>query len=215
MAAAIGRDGLRGVRLAEIAATVGISAPAFYKYFNDLDEAILVLCEDVQRSVPVFSFSSEHALTDGSRDFIVRFFEYWDTNRPVLHARNVAITSGDARIAAVRERSYRPLREAVQAQIEAAQADHQIDEDIDSTQLAFVLSAMLDRMAAIAPQMVDGPYDKADISTIVDAIAFVFDSVLGTREKARGVQQARSGPVNPERGSGRAPARARTGPRPH
>jgi AcrR family transcriptional regulator len=203
------------VRLADIAATVGISAPAFYKYFNDLDEAILVLCEDVQRSVPVFSFSSEQTLTDGSRDFVVRFFEYWDANRPVLHARNVAITSGDARIAAVRERSYRPLREAVQAQIEAAQAEQQIDEDIDSTQLAFVLSAMLDRMAAIAPQMVDGPYEKADISTIIDAIAFVFDSVLGTREKVRTIERGGSGSTNPDRRSGRPPTRARTRPRAH
>src|SRR5687767_1289825 len=49
---AIQRQGLRGIRLADIAQEVGFKPPAFYQYFTDLDEAILALCEEAGDLLP-------------------------------------------------------------------------------------------------------------------------------------------------------------------
>jgi AcrR family transcriptional regulator len=188
VAVAIERDGLRGMRLADVATQVGISVPAFYKYFNDLDEAILALCEEIGRSLPVFSvhdesFGADETSSEGARTFVVRFLEYWDEHRAVLYSRNAAIVSGDARIKAVRDHSYRPLTDGVRDKIQAAQRNGRVDPSIDAWRLATVLSAMLDRVAMIAPQMMEAAGED-DSSNIVDALAYVLDRVLGT-EPAR------------------------------
>lgn len=182
VAGAIERQGLRGLRLADVAEDVGISPPAFYQYFNDLDEAILALCEEIGGFLPAFSFEDE-ALTNGdghvesTRGFITRFFEYWDAHRAVLWARNIAVTAGDERFQKVRAETFQPMIVALESFIEAGQREGRIDPSISRVSLGAALTMALDRMCMLAPQLREWGTGSPD--DLVDALAYVFDRALG------------------------------------
>ncbi len=179
--AAIERNGLRGLRLADIAQEVGFKPPAFYQYFADLDEAILALCAEAGDLVPDFEVDDDDWGGDhphGTRPFVEQFFRYWDDNRPLLTARHVAIMSGDHRFQAVADESFRPVAEALQSKIEAGQRDGRIDADLHPVALGAVLNLMIDVAGMAAPGL--NRYWNADDETeLVAAVSYVFDRVLG------------------------------------
>src|SRR3546814_12035645 len=77
--AAIQQHGLRGIRLADIADEVGFKPPAFYQYFNDLDEAILALCAEAGDLIPRFEIDDDDWGDDhphGGRPVVDQFFDY-------------------------------------------------------------------------------------------------------------------------------------------
>lgn len=184
VAVAIEQHGLRGLRLADVAAQVGFSPPAFYQYFNDLDEAILALCEDVGQLLPPLAFDDGEGDDDanapaaGTRDFVASFFEYWDRHRAVLWTRNVAVTSGDPRFQDVRNEAFTPVVEALRARIVAGQAAGRIDPSLSPMSLGASLVVMLDRLAMLAPQLVENWQDETQ-HDLVAAVIYVFDSTLG------------------------------------
>lgn len=182
VAGAIEQQGLRGLRLADVAEGVGITPPAFYQYFNDLDEAILALCEEIGAFLPAFSFEDE-GLTNGdghsqsARAFIARFFEYWDAHRAVLWARNIAVTAGDERFQKVRAETFRPMIAAIEEFIEAGQREGRIDPSISRVSLGAALTMTLDRICMLKPQLQEWGTGSSD--ELVDALAYVFDRALG------------------------------------
>lgn len=179
--ATIQQRGLRGVRLADIADQVGFKPPAFYQYFTDLDEAILALCREAGDVLPPFEvdtadWGGDHP--NGTRPFVEQFFRYWDEHRPLLTARHVAIMSGDTRFQQAADDAFRPVAEALQAQIESAQEDGRIDPALHPVALGAVLNLMIDVAAMAAPAL--GRYwDATDAAELVDAVSHVFDRVLG------------------------------------
>ena len=178
--AAIQQRGLRGLRLADIAEDVGFKPPAFYQYFSDLDEAILTLCEEAGDLLPHFevdasSWGQDHP--DGTRAFVEQFFRYWDEHRPLLTARHVAIMSGDTRFQRVADDAFRPVAAALQAQIEAAQADGRIDPSLHPVALGAVLNLMIDVAGMAAPAL--GRYWDGTEAELIDAVTHVFDAALG------------------------------------
>lgn len=184
--AAVQQHGLRGIRLADIADEVGFRAPAFYQYFADLDEAILALCEEAGDLVPSFEMEPDGWGKDhpnGTRPFVEQFFRYWDEHRPLLTARHVAIMSGDTRFQSAANEAFRPVAEALQAEIAAAQADGRIDPDLHPVALGAVLNMMID-VAAMASPALTRYWNGDDSAELVDAVSFVFDRVLGA--EARG-----------------------------
>ncbi|MGB8390509.1 TetR/AcrR family transcriptional regulator [Mycobacterium sp.] len=187
VARAIEQQGLRGLRLADVADEVGISPPAFYQYFNDLDEAILALCEEIGGFLPAFSFEGQ-GLTNGdghaesTRGFIARFFEYWEAHRAVLWARNIAVTAGDERFQQVRAETFRPMVAAIEAFIEAGQREGRIDPSISRVSLGAALTMTLDRMCMLKPQLQDWGTGSSD--DLVDALAYIFDRALGVGNQA-------------------------------
>jgi AcrR family transcriptional regulator len=189
VASAIEKDGLRGLRLADVAAEVGLAPPSFYQYFNDLDEAILALCQDIGDLLPKLEFDdlSEDHLGEGSRSFITRFFEYWAKYRAVLSARNIAVMSGDERFVSVRDEAYAPLRQGLTARIEAGQRDGQIDPSISAFELGLALTVMLERTAMIVTDVNKhaGRRHPKDTGDTVVALAYAFDSILGVEAGER------------------------------
>ncbi len=184
---AIQDRGLRGLRLADIADEVGFKPPAFYQYFTDLDEAILALCEEAGDLVPQFDAGSvdwDGSQANSSRSFVEEFFRYWDEHRPLLTARHVAIMSGDARYQEVADEAFRPVAEALQAQIQAAQDDGRIDPSLHPVALGAVLNLMID-VAAMAGPSITGYWDSTDSTELTDAVSFVFDRVLGVEPDPR------------------------------
>jgi AcrR family transcriptional regulator len=185
VAEAIEQQGLRGLRLADVATKVGFSPPAFYQYFNDLDEAILALCEEVGQLLPPFSFredeagsNGDEAHREGTREFVARFFEYWDRHRAVLWTRNVAVMSGDPRFQDVRNETFVPMTQAVRARIETLQSADRIDPSLSSTSLGAALVVMIDRLAMLKPQLLENWGDGAQ-DDLIDAVAFILDRSLG------------------------------------
>jgi AcrR family transcriptional regulator len=181
----IERQGLRGLRLTDVATEVGFKPPAFYQYFSDLDEAILALCEEIGHLIPAFPFpengwNEEDMSAESTRTFVRRFFQYWDDHRAVLWSRNVAVTTGDARLQAVRDEAFRPMVEALRARIEAGQREGRVDPSISPRRLGSVLTVMLDRIGMLAPQLIKSSGNKGT-DELVDAVTYVFDRVLGTR----------------------------------
>lgn len=182
VARAIEQQGLRGLRLADIADEVGISSPAFYQYFNDLDEAILALCEEIGAFLPAFSVDAE-GLTNGdgraesTRDFVVRYLSYWDAHRAVLWARNIAVTSGDERFQTVRAETFRPMIAALEEFIRVGQDDGRIDPSVNPVSLGAALTMTLDRMCMLAPQLRE--WGTGPPEDLVDALTYVFDRALG------------------------------------
>ncbi|UXA06195.1 TetR/AcrR family transcriptional regulator [Mycobacterium sp. SMC-2] len=182
VAGAIEQQGLRGLRLADVADEVGISPPAFYQYFNDLDEAILALCEEIGGFLPEFSFEDE-GLTNGdghaesTRSFIARYFEYWEAHRAVLWARNVAVTSGDERFQKVRAEAFTPMIAALESFIQKGQREGRIDPAISHVSLGAALTMMLDRTCMVEPEL--RAWGTGSPADLVDALAYVFDRALG------------------------------------
>ncbi len=179
--AAIEANGVRGLRLADVAADVGFSPPAFYQYFTDLDDAILALCAEVGETAPrpadgAADRDGDHS--QGSRPFIEEFFDYWDEHRSLLTARHMAIVAGDSRHQEVANEAFRPLAEALQARIEAGQREGRIDPSLQPIALGAVLNMVLDLAAMSAPQL-SRYWDAEEPTELIAAIAHVFDRTLG------------------------------------
>lgn len=169
---AVQEHGLRGVRLADIARQVGFKPPAFYQYFADIDEAILALCADAGELIPHFD-------TDTGRPFVEEFFAYWDDHRSLLTARHSAVMAGDARFQEAANESFRPVAEALQERIREGQAAGRIDAGLHPVALGAVLNLMLDTAAMVGPA-ITGYWDADDTTELTEAVAYVFDRVLGT-----------------------------------
>jgi AcrR family transcriptional regulator len=181
--AAIQRNGLRGIRLADIAEEVGFKPPAFYQYFADLDEAILALCAEAGELVPRFDIESgAWGEAGGTRPFVEEFFRYWDEHRPLLTARHVAIMAGDDRFQDVATESLRPVAEALQGKIEAARREGRIDPALHPVALAAVLNLMIDMTGMAVPKL-NRYWDADDDAPLVDAVSYVLDRVLGVERE--------------------------------
>jgi AcrR family transcriptional regulator len=181
VAEAIEKHGLRGLRLADVATEVGFSAPAFYQYFDDLDDAILALCEEVGQHLPAFWFDDDgwrQESPSGTRPFVARFFQYWDRNRALLAARNIAVSAGDKRFRAIRDETFRPMFQALRARIESGQREGRVDPSVSPVVLSAALTVMLDRIAMLSAELTDY-WSAEDTAGITDAIAYIFDRVLG------------------------------------
>lgn len=184
MARLIEQHGVRGVKQSDVAREVGFSPPAFYQYFHDMDEAMLALCEYVSEQVPDYRSMAGETWDQvgeaGSREFIERFFEYWDEHRVVLHTREAMLDAGDARYRKIRDETFQPITRALMAKIEAAQQAGRIDPELSPRALAATLIVMIDRLGMLSPSVIEPWGDKA--SDVIAAVAFVFDRVLGTAE---------------------------------
>lgn len=185
--AAIEANGVRGLRLADVAAEVGFSPPAFYQYFTDLDDAILALCAEVGQTSPRLTEGAagwEDDHPQGSQPFIEQFFGYWDEHRSLLTARHMAIVAGDSRHQEVANEAFRPLAEALQAKIEAGQRAGRIDASLQPIALGAVLNMVLDLAAMSAPEL-NSYWGSDEPTELIEAIAYIFDRTLGTETDGR------------------------------
>jgi AcrR family transcriptional regulator len=145
--------GVRDLRVVDIARKVGTSPATFYQYFRDVEEAVLVLAEEVGEDLaPVGELLARpwrgKAGLGSAREMVDAFLRYWDGHRAVLRTRNLAAQEGDRRFRAVRNRSLQPLTEAVAAKVAQAQNGGKVGDGISPVAAAAALVAMLERMAA-------------------------------------------------------------------
>ncbi len=166
------RNGIRELRVADIAREIDVSPATFYQYFPDTDAVLLELAASVgEHMLPILShldmqWSGDAGLST-ARDFVGRFISYWDEHRSILRTRNLAAQEGDERFRAVRHRSLRPLLDGIANQIESNQARGMVSTSLSSVAAAAALVSMLERIAAFHSDLAsDGVNDKEIVETV-------------------------------------------------
>ena len=86
---------IRELRVVEIARKVGTSPATFYQYFRSVDEAVLVLSEELADELSPLVRLLDSSLNgkgglDCARALVDGFIGYWDRHRAVMRVRNLA-----------------------------------------------------------------------------------------------------------------------------
>lgn len=176
--------GVRDLRVVDIARKVGTSPATFYQYFRDVEEAVLVLAEEVGEDLaPVGELLARpwrgKAGLGSAREMVDAFLRYWDGHRAVLRTRNLAAQEGDRRFRAVRNRSLQPLTEAVAAKVAQAQNGGKVDDGISPVAAAAALVAMLERMAAFHTDL--EPLGASRDDVVETTARIIYQTVTGRK----------------------------------
>jgi len=169
-------QGVRDLRVVDIAREVGTSPATFYQYFRDVEEAVLALADEVGEDLaPVGDLISEPwngtRGLEAAREVVSRFLDYWDGHRAVLRTRNLAAQEGDERFRAVRIQALGPITERLAGKIADGQRDGRVDTAISPYAAAAGLVAMLERMAAFHVDLEDYGVSRQDmIETVARVI---------------------------------------------
>jgi len=156
-------NGLRELRVADIARSVGLSPATFYQYFHDVESAVLALAAAVGKETTSLAelVGRQWIGPDGLdtvRRLVEDFITNWDRHRAVLRTRNLAAEEGDERFRAVRNAALRPLTEGIAAKV-AARADT----GVVPYAAAAAMVAMLERMAAFHTDLEAYGVSRADV----------------------------------------------------
>lgn len=156
-------NGLRDLKVVDIARAVDLSPATFYQYFQDVEAAVLALSAAVgEETASVAAHLAEDwSGPDGLdvvRRFVDEFITNWDEHRAVLRTRNLAAQEGDERFRVVRNEALRPLTEGIAAKVASRDAD-----GVAPYAAAAALVAMLERMAAFHVDLEVYGTSRADI----------------------------------------------------
>ena len=138
----------RTIKVIDIARDAGTSPATFYQYFADVEQAVLVLAEEVARdAVQLTEFVRGDWSPDASdataRAVVERFMDFWEGHRAVLRVVELATEEGDLRFQRLRVRALNTLTESLRETIAELQEREQLAADIDPFATAGVLVSML------------------------------------------------------------------------
>jgi len=149
----LARDGVLALRLVDVTREVGSSPASFYQYFTDIDDALLVLSDELEESTVALAkqlgepWSSiddyGHAL-----EFVAAYVDYWDEHGAVLRARNLKAEEGDARFRAKRSESQLVIMDAMGAMVAASIEAGRLSNEIDPIAATAGMLAMLERLTS-------------------------------------------------------------------
>ncbi|MHB8464737.1 MAG: TetR family transcriptional regulator [Acidimicrobiales bacterium] len=183
-AAALLEDrGLRDLTVVEIARQVGTSPASFYQYFQNVDEAVLALSEEIGAELDDLGALVEQPWRGRSgylacRELVARFIAYWDANRAVLRIRDLAAQEGDQRFRVVRIQSLSMITDRLMDKIAEAQKAGRVAAEIKPYAAASALVAMMGRMAAYHRTL--EPMGRFSVDDMVETVAhIVFQTVTG------------------------------------
>jgi AcrR family transcriptional regulator len=163
-------NGLRDLKVVDIARAVDVAPATFYQYFRDVEAAVLSLSADVgEQSASVGALVAESWTGPDGLDVVRRmvdaFIENWDRHRAVLRTRNLAAQEGDERFRAVRNDALRPITEGIAAKVAVRGAV-----GVAPYAGAAAMVAMLERMAAFHTDLEAYGTTRADIVETVARI---------------------------------------------
>ncbi len=161
-------DGVRDLRVVDIAREVGTSPATFYQYFRDVEEAVLALTAEVGEELAPVDELLKRSWTgpaglDAAREMVEAFIRYWDGHRAVLRTRNLAAQEGDVRFRQVRNNSLRPITDHLATTVTESQADGRVSAEISPMAAAAALVALLERMAAFHHDLESLGITRADV----------------------------------------------------
>jgi AcrR family transcriptional regulator len=156
-------EGLRELRVADIARAVDLAPSSFYQYFRDVEGAVLALSAEVgeQTGSSTELVARSWDGTDGLdlvRTIVEDFIANWDRHRAVLRTRNLAAQEGDQRFRAVRNEALRPLTEGIAAKVAARG-----EPGVAPYAAAAAMVSMLERMAAFHSDLAAYGTSRAEV----------------------------------------------------
>jgi AcrR family transcriptional regulator len=176
-------SGARDLRVVDVARSVGTSPAAFYQYFREVDDAMLVLAEEAGAdALPLAELVDDSwtgpAGIERVRRLVDEWLRYWDEHRGVLRVRNLQAQEGDDRFREVRRRANEPLLERLRALVAAAQRDGRVPLGVSPVAAAAALMSLLERMAAFHVELEQMAVDR---TALVETTAhIVHQTVTGT-----------------------------------
>ncbi len=178
-------DGVRDLRVVDIAREVGTSPATFYQYFRDVEEAVLALTAEVgEELAPVDQLLSRSWTgapgLDTARDMVDAFIRYWDEHRAVLRTRNLAAQEGDLRFRHVRNNSLRPITDHIASTVTDSQEAGLVSTEISPMAAAAALVALLERMAAFHRDLEALGITRADV--VETTARILHQTVTGGKE---------------------------------
>jgi len=144
--------GIRDLRVVEVARKVGTSPATFYQYFRDVDEAVLVLSDELTDELHPLAqlldkpWNGKSGL-DAARTIVDGYFRFWDRHRAIMRVRNLAADEGDQRFRDVRNRALGLLTDRIASAVAENQRAGRIVDEISPYSAAAAMVSMMERMA--------------------------------------------------------------------
>ena len=143
----------RDIKVIDIAREAGTSPATFYQYFPDVEQAVLVLAEELAGDA---AYLAELVRSDWrgdrgaqtARRIVESFLEYYDRHRAVFRVVDLATEEGDLRFKQLRTRALGGITDALCEVIRDFQHEGRLDPEVDPTATAFIMVAMLAHSAA-------------------------------------------------------------------
>jgi len=173
---------LLDLTVVEVARRVGTSPASFYQYFQNVEEAVLALSDEIGEQlgelVPLVERPWRGANGfQACRDLVARFIAHWDEHRAVLRVRDLAAAEGDQRFRTVRNESMSIITDRLSDKIAESQRAGKVAATITPYAAASAMVAMMGRMAAYHRDLETRGFTEDDLVETVARI--VFQTVTG------------------------------------
>jgi len=124
----LGTTPFRSIKVIDIARAARTSPATFYQYFENVEQAILVLAEELIEGAEALAVMVEGdwAGTAGwstAQQVVERFMEYWESHRAVFRVVELATEEGDLRFQSLRVRALNAITVSLAKVIESARAE--------------------------------------------------------------------------------------------
>jgi AcrR family transcriptional regulator len=175
---------LLDLTVVEVARRVGTSPASFYQYFQNVEEAVLALADEIGEQlaelVPLVEAPWRGAAGFAAcKQLVASFIDYWDDHRAVLRVRDLAAAEGDQRFRRVRNESMSIITDRLTDKIAASQRAGKVSPNITPYAAASAMMAMIGRMAAYHRDLETRGFSQDDMVETVARI--VFQTVTGRR----------------------------------
>jgi AcrR family transcriptional regulator len=148
----LGNTSWRSVKVIDIAREAGTSPATFYQYFENVEQASLVLAEELVEGAErvatlVEGDWGESGSWTTARRVVEAFSEYWEANRAIFRVVELATEEGDLRFHAQRVRALNAVTVALARAISSSNKSLEGTRE-DPMALAATLISMLAHVAA-------------------------------------------------------------------
>ncbi|HUI03769.1 MAG TPA: TetR family transcriptional regulator [Acidimicrobiales bacterium] len=142
----------RSIKVIDIARQAGTSPATFYQYFENVEQAILVMAEELMQGAGTLAELvdgdwSEDASWETARRVVGGFMAYWETNRAVFRVVELATEEGDLRFQGLRVRALNAVTVTL-ARVIASGGPGRSPAGSDAMAVAATLISMLAHVAA-------------------------------------------------------------------
>ncbi len=142
----------RSIKVIDIARQAGTSPATFYQYFENVEQAILVLAEELMEGAALLAELvdgdwTEPASWETATAVVTGFMDYWEANRSVFRVVELATEEGDLRFQGLRVRALNAVTVTLARVIGAGGADAS-PAGTDPMAVAATIISMLAHVAA-------------------------------------------------------------------
>lgn len=142
----------RSIKVIDIARQAGTSPATFYQYFENVEQAILVLAEELVAGAGELAALVEGDWSDDggwgtARGVVQGFMDYWEANRPVFRVVELATEEGDLRFRGLRVRALNAVTVTL-AKVIATGPGDESPAGADAMAVAATVISMLAHVAA-------------------------------------------------------------------